>query len=123
MRKRLFAVVAAIFLFPFAYPHSALSWNWNALRLLVFRRRGFGFDIANSDDTKSQARLAAFHESGWAVGPICPSITAAAWAIPHRRDQRVKDGLPGERNLSLRLAPSKRRRRTRSPTHRSRSFR
>jgi hypothetical protein len=26
-----FAVVAAIFLLPFAYPHSALSWNWNAL--------------------------------------------------------------------------------------------
>ena len=31
MRKRLFAVVSATFLFPFAYPHSALSWNWNAL--------------------------------------------------------------------------------------------
>ena len=27
MRKRLFAVVSAIFVFPFAYPHSALSWE------------------------------------------------------------------------------------------------
>jgi hypothetical protein len=26
-----FAVVSAIFLMPFACPHSALSWNWNAL--------------------------------------------------------------------------------------------
>ena len=26
-----FAVVSAIFLMPFAYPHSALSWNWKAL--------------------------------------------------------------------------------------------
>ena len=26
-----FAVVSAIFLLPFAYPHSAFSWNWNAL--------------------------------------------------------------------------------------------
>jgi hypothetical protein len=31
MGKRLSAVVSAIFLMPFAYPHSALSWNWNAL--------------------------------------------------------------------------------------------
>jgi hypothetical protein len=28
MRK---AVVSAIFLLPFAYPHSALSWEWNTL--------------------------------------------------------------------------------------------
>ena len=32
MQKHLkFAVVSAICLMPFAYPHSALSWNWNAL--------------------------------------------------------------------------------------------
>jgi hypothetical protein len=31
MGKRLSAVVSAIFLMPFAYPHGALSWNWNAL--------------------------------------------------------------------------------------------
>ena len=32
MQKGLkFAVASAIFLMPFAYPHSALSWNWNAL--------------------------------------------------------------------------------------------
>src|SRR6478735_5221159 len=31
MRKRLSAVGSAIFLFSFAYPHTALSWNWNAL--------------------------------------------------------------------------------------------
>ena len=32
MQKRLkFAVVSAIFLMPFGYPHNALSWNWNAL--------------------------------------------------------------------------------------------
>ena len=31
MGKRLSAVVSAIFLLPFAYPHSALSWNSNAL--------------------------------------------------------------------------------------------
>ena len=26
-----FAVMSAIFLIPLAYPHSVLSWNWNAL--------------------------------------------------------------------------------------------
>jgi hypothetical protein len=26
-----FAVVSAIFLLPFAYPHNALSWEWNSL--------------------------------------------------------------------------------------------
>jgi hypothetical protein len=31
MWKRLFAVVSAIFLLPFAYPPSALSWEWNSL--------------------------------------------------------------------------------------------
>ena len=31
MGKRLSAIVSAIFLMPFAYPHSALSWNWNVL--------------------------------------------------------------------------------------------
>ena len=32
MRKGLkFTVVSASFLMPFAYPHSAVSWNWNAL--------------------------------------------------------------------------------------------
>ena len=32
MQKHLkFAVVSAICLMPFAYPRSALSWNWNAL--------------------------------------------------------------------------------------------
>ena len=31
MGKRLSAVVSAIFLMPFAYPHGALSLNWNAL--------------------------------------------------------------------------------------------
>ena len=32
MQKGLkFAVLSAIFLMPFAYPHSALSWNWKAL--------------------------------------------------------------------------------------------
>jgi hypothetical protein len=34
MRKRLFAVVSAIFVFPFAYPHSALlrgNWKLNLL--------------------------------------------------------------------------------------------
>ena len=33
MGKRLSAVVSAIFLMPFAYPQSALSWNWTGPEL------------------------------------------------------------------------------------------
>ena len=39
-----------------------------------------------------QARLAAFHESGWAVGSICRiDYRCSMGYFPHQRDQRVKE--------------------------------
>ena len=71
------AVVSAIFSMPFAYPHSALSWNWNAL---------------------------SYQEAAWMCGTgnlqACEFMYALKWlALGLRVPARCRVGVAAQRTL------------------------